>query len=150
MQKHYIIDGNNLLGKIKNKISGVNDPQMYREKLAFLLERYFSTKKVRVTLNFDGHPRDAIKVSKIKIIYSENKPADDLIVHQIETAKNPKHIVVVSSDRKIMEFAKACSCTVLKSEELIPELFPKQISGTEEEIIKEINPEEIKKLFGIK
>jgi predicted RNA-binding protein with PIN domain len=44
--KHYIIDGNNLIGKIKsfNQLQKKNKQQC-REKLAFLLSRYFSKKK---------------------------------------------------------------------------------------------------------
>ena len=52
---HYIIDGNNLIGKIKH-FSNIQkkDKQAAREKLALFLDRYFISKKAKVTLHFDG------------------------------------------------------------------------------------------------
>ena len=50
----YIIDGNNLIGKISSLMSlQKKDKQASREKLVFLLDRYFSQKKANVTLNLD-------------------------------------------------------------------------------------------------
>ena len=73
MIKHYIIEGNNLIGKIP-KLWEVQkkDKQSTRERLAFLLERYFHGRKIKVTLHFDGHPNQAIKTGNIKIEYSRN------------------------------------------------------------------------------
>ncbi len=43
---HYIIDGNNLIGKIKRFSSlQKKDKQTAREKLAFYVDRYFIFKK---------------------------------------------------------------------------------------------------------
>ncbi|MBL1215023.1 MAG: hypothetical protein HND52_16795 [Ignavibacteriae bacterium] len=150
MNKHYIIDGNNLIGKIKS-IWEVQkkDKQASREKLAFLLDRYFIKKKTKVSLHFDGFAADAIRTSKIKIKYSDNKTADSKIKIEIDQSKNPKLIAVVSSDNSVKQYAKLNSCTVINSEEFAEEIFRKEDNNIEEVKIKDINNEEIKRLFGV-
>jgi len=148
--KHYIIDGNNLLGKIPSikKLQKVNK-QASREKLAFSIARYFSSKKNTVTLHFDGYLKEALKVSGIKIKYSGSITADDKIKIEIERSKNPKNINVVTSDNNVAEFARLCSCKVIKSEDFSKQLFAHNSSDDEQSRIEEINnSEEFKKLFG--
>ncbi len=123
--KHYIIDGNNLIGKIKslNQIQKKNKQQS-REKLAFLLGSDISVKKKhRSILHFDGFENDAIRVSGIKIIYSGSSTADEKIKHEIERSKNPKNNVLVTSDSNLAEFGRVCSCQVIKSEEFAKQLL---------------------------
>ncbi len=116
--KTYIIDGNNLIGKISslNKVQK-KDKQASREQLAFIVDRYFFKNKARATLHFDGYQNLPIKVSKLKIIYSENLTADERIKDQIESTKNPKNLIVVTSDNNLKEFAKVCRSAVISSEE---------------------------------
>ena len=124
--------------------------QETREKLALILERFFVKKKIKVTLHFDGFANDPIKISGIKIIYSENKTADENIKSQIEKSRKRTSITVVSSDNNIREFAKVCSCGVLKSEDFAKQLLSTQSQNEESDRIKSIdNPEEFKKLFGV-
>lgn len=148
--KHYIIDGNNLLGKIPSikKLQKINK-QASREKLAFSIARYFSSKKNTVTLHFDGHLNETIKVSGIKIKYSGSITADDKIKNEIERSKNSRNIIVVTSDNKVAEFARVCSCEVIKSEDFSKKLFAHNSSDDEQSRIEEMNnSEEFKKLFG--
>jgi len=149
--KHYIIDGNNLIGKIPEFFDiQKKDPQSSRVKLAYLVDNYFSSRKAKVSLHFDGFPKDAIKLSIAKIIYSDNESADEKIKIQIEKSKNPKQLVVVTSDNNLAQFARVCSCTVLASDS-----FAKTIknSGKDDEssIIDELrkSSSEFEKLFGI-
>jgi predicted RNA-binding protein with PIN domain len=150
--KHFIIDGNNLIGKIPSiKNLQRNNRQASREKLAFLLGRYFSTGRIMVSLHFDGHVNDEIKVAGIKIKYSGSKTADDKIKNEIERSKNPKNITVVTSDNNVAQFARVCSCEVIKSENFSKQLFTHRHSDDEQSRIEEINNlEEFKKLFGAK
>lgn len=150
--KHYIIDGNNLIGKDKllNQLQK-KDKQQSREKLVFMLSRYFSRKKILVSLHFDGYEREVINASGIKIIYSGNYSADDKIKNEIEKSKNSRNIILVTSDTNLMNFGRVCACKVIKSEEFINHL--KQSGNTDEEELKtnsNINVEEYKKLFGVK
>jgi uncharacterized protein len=95
--KHYIIDGNNLIGKINslNQIQKRNKQQS-REKLTFLLGRYFAKRKFSVSLHFDGFENDAIKSYAIKIIYSGGVSADEKIKNEIGKSKNPKNVILVT------------------------------------------------------
>lgn len=115
---HYLIDGNNLLGKlsVRDKSFLPENPSS-RELLVLKLSGYFQDKKDEVILFFDGYENDRIRGGKIRIMYSNKRPADLLIREKIEHTKNRKTLCVVSSDNEIRNFAKVCSCRVIKSEE---------------------------------
>ena len=69
MQK-FIIDGNNLIGKIRElQRLQKKDKQAAREKLVLIIERYFSRKKVKISLHFDGFQNTPISISSAKIHY---------------------------------------------------------------------------------
>jgi len=148
--KTYFIDGNNLIGKIKSlRDLQQKDKQSSREKLAHILDRYFITRRNKVVLFFDGHPNTAINTSKIKIVYSENKTADELIRNEIERNKNPRNLIVITSDHPIMDFSRACHCEVIQSNIFAAEILKSKTLDEEEEIKKSIPDDDIKKLFGI-
>ncbi|MEO8399536.1 MAG: NYN domain-containing protein [Ignavibacteriaceae bacterium] len=153
--KHYIIDGNNLIGKISLlKNTQQKDKQASREKLSFMIERFFQTKKAKISLHFDGFANLPIKTSKTKIIYSENRTADEKIKQEIENSKSRTSLIIVSSDNGIKDFARVCSCEVLLSEDFAKELQNNKSENEESEKIKSINNkesnEEFKKLFDEK
>lgn len=115
-----------------------------------MLSRYFSRKKNSVNLHFDGFEREVINAPNLKIIYSRNYSADDNIKREIEKSKNPRNIILITSDINLMEFGKVCSCKVIKCEEFARLL--KQTKTDKEEQYKSdsnLNVEEFKKLFGI-
>lgn len=149
---HFIIDGNNLIGKIPSiKNLQRTNRKASREKLTFLLGRYFSSGRNIVSLHFDGHENEAINITGIKINYSGSKTADDKIKNEIERSKNPKNIIVVTSDNNVAQFARVCSCQVIKSENFSKKLFTISSPDDEQSRIEEINnSEEFKKLFGAK
>lgn len=149
--KHYIIDGNNLIGKIKslNQIHKKNKKQS-AEKLAFMFGRYFSGKKATVSLHFDGFQSDGIKVPGIKIIYSGSISADDKIKSEIEKSKNPKNIILITSDSNLAQFGRVCSCQLIKSEEFSKQFLSSGISDEEKMRMDELdNVKYFKKVFGI-
>jgi predicted RNA-binding protein with PIN domain len=147
----YIIDGNNLIGKIPLLMNlQKKDRHASREKLVYMLDRYFIKKKVNVTLHLDGHPANKINSSKMKIVYSENQTADEKIKKQISQSKSPRNIVVVTSDSNLGQFAKVCSSAVVSSEQFSIEISKTNSGLDEESIIKSIdNVEEFKRLFGV-
>lgn len=147
----YIIDGNNLIGKIPLLMNlQKKDRHASREKLVYMLDRYFIKKKVNVTLHLDGHPANKINSSKMKIVYSENQTADEKIKKQISQSKSPRNMMVVTSDSNLAQFAKVCSSTVVSSEQFSSEMSKTNSGLDEESIIRQIdNVEEFKKLFGI-
>jgi len=149
--KHYIIDGNNLIGKISTlKKVQQKEKQLSREKLAFTVDNFLHDKKVKCTIHFDGFEQLPIKTSRCKIIYSNNQTADDKIKYQIEQTSNRKILIVVTSDNNVREFARVCSCDVLKSEEFANLIRPGK-TDNEKKIIDEMrnNVDEFKKLFGV-
>ena len=148
---NYIIDGNNLIGKITSLMSlQKKDKQASREKLVYILDRYFISKKAIVTLHLDGHPAGRVSSSKMKIVYSENLTADEKIKKQISQSKSPRNIIVVTSDSNLAQFAKVCSTTVVSSDEFAVEINKSGDKFDEESIIKSINNvDEFKKLFGV-
>lgn len=147
----YIIDGNNLIGKISSLMSlQKKDKQASREKLVYTLDRYFVRKKASVTLHLDGHPKGRLNSSKMKIIYSENLTADERIKKQISQSKSPRNIIVITSDSNLAQFAKVCSAKVISSEEFAAGINKSNSTLDEENIIKSINNvNEFKKLFGV-
>lgn len=152
MKRHYIIDGNNLIGKIpKLWKMQQKDKQFSREGLVLQLGRYFYSKKIQVSLHFDGYKNSNIRATGIKIIYSENTNADNKIKDEISFSNNPKLITVISSDFNVLDFAKVNSCSIMKSEMFVREMNKKDNSiEDEEKLAKSIDNDEMKRLFGIK
>ena len=150
--KEIIIDGNNLIGKNKAlSIIQKKDKAAAREKLAFLLDRYYSNKALKAYLHFDGYKNISIAVENIRIIYSNEKTADEKIKAQIEQAKNRKSITVLTSDRNLQQFAKACSCGIISSENFWKIFQSMNQQDEEQSRIDEINNiEEFKKIFNTK
>ena len=149
--KKYIIDGNNLIGKIRLlSILQSKDKQASREKLAFLIDRYFANKKIEVTLHLDGFANEKINTSRIKLIYSNEISADEKIKKQIEAAGNKRNTTVVSSDNNVREFAKVCGCACVLSEDFAQEFTKGDDADDEESRIKameDINT--FKKIFNV-
>lgn len=147
--KEYLIDGNNLIHKI-SLLARLQKKQKQepREMLAHRLDRYFHNKNVKVYLFFDGHINLPIKTSKLKIIYSENRPADVLIRKHIEDSANPRNIVAVSSDDDIKKLARACSAETMNSEDFAKFLSSGEKDNDDEKRAEGFDNEEFKRLFG--
>lgn len=145
--KTYIIDGNNLIGKHSNlKNMHKKDSLAARENLIVFLESYFFDSKNVAYVHFDGFEKDKIVSSKIKIIYSDNKSADEKIKSQIINSKNPKNLIIVTSDGNLIQFAKTNSCVIVKSEEFIRNIIGSKKKSVDEKNV-EISNNEILKLF---
>jgi predicted RNA-binding protein with PIN domain len=148
---NYIIDGNNLIGKIPSLKNLQNkDKQASRAKLVYMLDRFFITKKAKVTLHLDGYQNGKLNSSKMKIIYSEKLTADEKIKKQISQSNSPRNIIVITSDSNLAQFAKVCSANVIKSEEFGVKIINNDSAGNEQNIIDSMSDtEEFKKLFGV-
>jgi len=150
--KHYIIDGNNVIGKIPSlKKLQIKNKQGSREKFALMVERNFGKINAKVSLHFDGYPGEEIKILKVNIIYSKNITADQMIKKEIERSKNPKNLMVITSDLNLSDFARKCSCTIISSEDFSKQIKSPAPAEDESKKIQEIdNLDEFKKLFGVK
>lgn len=143
--KTFLIDGNNLIGKDKS----LSSPEKSRSKLGYKLEKYFSQKKAKVTLYFDGFEKDKLNFRGMGIKYSNSREADSLIRDDISSNKNKKLITVVTSDIALSSFAKKCACGVISSENFLSEINSAK-SNNEEEIIDSLarSNREFLELFG--
>lgn len=151
--KTFLIDGNNLIGKIKNLFAlQQKDKQSSREQLIFLLEKYFINQKNKGIVYFDGFQSTAIASNYLKIKYSQSQTADDIIREDISHAKNRKNLIVVTSDSALGNFARACSCEMIKSEVYFTQYLQSKTNENETTIIDKLNnrTDEFKKLFGVK
>jgi len=147
----YIIDGNNLIGKLPDLIKlQKKDKQSSREKLVLILDRYFADKKSKNFLHLDGYPNEKINSNQAKIVYSENKTADEKIKYQIEKLKSTRNTSVVTSDSNLAQFAKVCGCNIISSENFVKMIRTSNRNDDEEQRIKEISNQEILKLFKAK
>lgn len=148
--RHYIIDGNNLIGKLKQfgqiKAGPKNSD---RERLAYIIDRFFKGKKVKVSLHFDGHPGDAIKSETSRIIYSYNEPADTGIRNEITASKSRSRIYLVTSDFNLAQFGEVNSCHLITSEEFSKQIKQLDSKDEETEKIKQLSRsnERFKELF---
>lgn len=149
--KKYLIDGNNVIGKIPSLVNlQKKDKQASRERLAHLVDRFFTNKKVSVFLHFDGFANQKIKTNRTKIFYSDKISADEKIKEQIESERNKRNLVVVSSDMNVREFAKVCGCDVNSSEDFGKEITKSRNADDEESRIKAMNDiDTFKKLFDV-
>ncbi len=150
--KTYFVDGNNLMGKIPSMKSRMKSDKVgVREELALKLDRTFIGTNNKVVLFLDGFQSDLIRTNKTEVVYSDSKPADIVIKQRIDLSKNPRNIVVVSSDNEVYNYGKKCSCEVLKSEEFIVKFFRAAEEKEETERIQSLErqKDEFKKIFGI-
>ena len=151
--KYYIIDGNNLIGKIPavNKIHK-NNPQSSRETLYNIITDYFRSKKCEVIVFYDGFENIALRHSKVKIDYSNNTSADDHIRAFISKSSSRSQITLISSDGALCDFARKCSCQIWPCEEFNSALTKAKEVDAEREKINSLSGsnEEFIKLFSQK
>lgn len=146
----YLIDGNNLIGKIPSIFKLQNkDKQASREKISHILDRYFHSKKSKVILFFDGFENGKINTSNLKIIYSDKLSADNKIKTYISDSKSTKNIVVITSDSNLAQFAKKCSSTIISSDSFAVDLTKKSDDDESYKLNANNDVEEYKKLFGV-
>lgn len=140
--KTYLIDGNNLMLKLKRTAAlWKNSKQGSRELLVSILLEAPQFRKAKVKLFFDGIENGRISSGTMSLHYSGSKPADYYIRREIEGIKNPKLTSVVSSDHEIINLAKACLCTVITSEEFSRSLEKNSEDKTEESKISALSRE---------
>ncbi len=122
----YLIDGNNLLGKVA--------PYELRDKsgrhtLISQLTAFQRVTRRRIHLVFDGG-RDEDLVSlpmgpKFTVLFPpRGHSADELISDIMAGQKDRRQLVLVSSDRRLRDLARAGGFAVIKSEEFARLLKP--------------------------
>jgi predicted RNA-binding protein with PIN domain len=133
MSLHYILDGYNI---IKNshfrKIKNLKDQRLGFIKM--LKENKRLGKKTNITVVFDGkkeidftYPKD----ETIEIIFTRDETADDWIKRKIKNLKDKKELIVVTDDKEIALFVRACSVSHMGVKEFFKKLLPKEFNHDE-------------------
>ncbi|MBM3245777.1 MAG: NYN domain-containing protein [Candidatus Omnitrophica bacterium] len=118
MSLQYVIDAYNIIHhSIFNRSN--KDTQDPRQALLRLIQekRLTGSPKNKVILVFDGYPAcasvESQKSDNISIIFSRKISADDKIRQILDESGNLKNTVVVSDDKEVKFFARACGARVL-------------------------------------
>ena len=157
MLPHYIIDGYNIIHAIPTlKKLLAQDGFEARERLVFLVSRLTYKRKFRCTIVFDGakphEPHPSPSHSPVHIVFASPISADAKIKSMIDLSKNRTLLVIISSDREILDYAKACSCTAHTSKYFSNLLFEEPDKGEEKDtaFLSKGQVDEWLKIFGEK
>lgn len=101
----YIINGFNLFHKIP-VLKGSSRP--HKDLLDYISRNGLrGSPNNKVTVVFDGYPPpEQFSSEGFKVFYSCDVKADDIIMRQVEAAKNRQDLRVVSDDRQIRDHAR--------------------------------------------
>jgi len=116
----YLIDGSNLIGHMPTL--ELRDTRSKRRLVAQLLI-FQSIKKTKIILVFDGPPDPELLGKKYRrkeftILWpDQEESADTLIKQRAQMQSDLRHLIVVSSDREIKNFAHEIGAKVLNCKE---------------------------------
>jgi len=157
MLPHYIVDGYNVIHAIPTlKKLLAHDGFQAREQLIFLVSRLTFRRKFRCTIVFDGakphEPHPGPTHSPLHIVFSAPQSADAKIKSMIDQSKNRTLLVIVSSDREILGYARECACSTYTSKYFSNLLFEEPDKGEEKDstALSKGQIEEWLKIFGEK
>jgi len=153
-----IIDGYNVLlrGRRAGAI-GAAELERLREELTRKASGYAASREIRITLVFDGQngvgAPAAAPAGKVKVVFSRPpENADAVIKKMVQGHKQPRNILVVTSDQPLARFVHSCGCQLLSSEAW----QQKMEHGRDEDLaekhgrINDLNLDEWMRLFGEK
>ncbi|HNW60787.1 MAG TPA: NYN domain-containing protein [bacterium] len=119
---HIIVDGYNVLlrGYHRSRVAAAELEQQ-REAVIRKHAGYAASRSIRITLVFDGQegvgPSAGSTGGKVKVLFSRPpENADAMIKRLAQTQKQPRDVVVVTSDQPLARFVRSCGCQVLSSE----------------------------------
>lgn len=101
----YLVDGNNLahvLGLAKGSLAD-------RDACARVVSDFCAARGAQATVVFDG-PRPAIGGAphrpRVRVEFSEDRSADEVILRKLEGSKTPRDFTVVTSDKSLGDRAR--------------------------------------------
>lgn len=115
----YLIDGNNVMGQ---RVGWHRDRVRARRELLDELARFALTKKARVAVVFDGAPdehfADGASYRGVRVFYAvRGSNADERIKSLVESSRERRTLLVVTSDRALAEYVRRCGAQVLRAGE---------------------------------
>ena len=156
----FLIDGYNLLWSAH---TSDEDAQSLTDlDLCRLVSDYIRIKKAKGQIVFDGigPPDKKIfdSITSLEVIFTgKASDADTVIINKIRTYSAPKHLTVITSDRKIRDAASVKKVILVKSEEFLEQML-KQLSRRKRPVepaakrrgISDAETEHWLKVFGFK
>jgi len=121
-----LVDGHNLIGRMPDMSLADADDEA---ELVRRLRRYCQRNRRRATVVFDGGLiggiAPALSAPPVEVVFAaEDESADRILVRRIRRARDPRGLLVVSSDRAVQEAARAQGARVIASE-----TFAAQLAG---------------------
>ncbi len=115
----YIVDGNNVMGQTPG---WHRDKSGARRGLLEQLAAFAHVKKARVTAVFDGAPDEGVPEGSayhgVKVLYAKRgSDADTRIEQLVESARDRRGLIVVTSDRRLAHAIRSLGASVLRSGE---------------------------------
>jgi predicted RNA-binding protein with PIN domain len=149
-----LIDGHNLIGKLAGL--HLDDPDD-EAKLVSLLRAYCARENKRATVVFDhglpGGWSEALSGGGVRVIFaSAGRNADGILCERIREARDPRGLIVVSSDREVVAAAKAGKVRVMRAEVFAARLGMSTKTIQEEHDVQ-VSPKEVEEwmqIFGRK
>lgn len=145
-----LIDGHNLIGKMPNL--RLDDPED-EARLVARLRAFAARTGQRITVVFDqglpgGRSRE-LSGGGIEVIFAPiGRSADGILRERIRRARDPRGLIVVTSDRTIATEARACGAHVMRAEEFAAQLSARpQAVGTKPD--EHLSPQEVKEWLRV-
>jgi predicted RNA-binding protein with PIN domain len=115
----YLLDGNNVMAQ---RVGWHRDKRKARRGLMDDLARFAQGRRVRVSVVFDGAPEqhfaDGASYRGVRVFYAERgSNADERIKQMVESARERRTLVVVTSDRQLADYVRRCGARVVSSGE---------------------------------
>lgn len=134
----YLIDGNNLIGRLPEIDPEAPDARMQLLRWLAAFRNRPGQKARRLTVVFDGAPEpnfpDGSVFQGVHIIYSlPNSTADARIKQKVEQHKDRRGLTVVTSDRELYNYVRACGAQAITCEQFVERLWTAVASSDSDE-----------------
>lgn len=115
----YLVDGNNVMGQ---RVGWHKDKSGARRLLLDELAQFAQGKRASVAVVFDGAPErhlaDGASYRGVRIFYgARGSNADERIKQLVEGSREPRTLLVVTSDRVLADYVRRCGAQVVRSGE---------------------------------
>jgi predicted RNA-binding protein with PIN domain len=148
-----LIDGHNLIGQGQLPDLRLGDPDD-EAKLVIRLRTYCARTGKRVTVVFDhglpGGPSRELSGGGVEVVFAPvGRTADGILRERIRRARDPRGLLVITSDRQVIAAARARGARVARSEEFAAQLNVSRTVEAEPDV--HLSAEEVNewlKMFG--
>ena len=135
----YLVDGNNVMAQ---RVGWHKDKSAARRRLMNELVQFARTRKVSLSVVFDGAPDDFFpdgsSYKGTKIFYAkQGSNADERIKQIVESSKERRTLIVVTSDRALSDYCRRCGAQVLRSGEFRKRLEESMLETNAEQLVRE-------------